>query len=194
MARFVELMLAAMQFQAEGLLQVADILFASPARIRKEFYRIPTYERQWFSANWAEMYRDRQQFYKRLHYLKRQGLVVKQYAKGEMQWILTKRGGKRLQEYRRIRADPFSSVHTNFSAPKGESITIIAFDIPEKERRKRGWLRMCLREMGFEPLQKSVWMGERGVPEDFMHALRERRLLGAVHIFAVTRHGTIKNA
>ncbi|MFY9462606.1 MAG: hypothetical protein WAP52_00260 [Candidatus Sungiibacteriota bacterium] len=192
MAKFVELILGVLQFQAEGLLEIGDILFALPVRIQKGFYRIPTHERQWFSASWAELYRDRQQFYKRLHYLKRQGLVVKRDAKGEKRWILTQRGAKRLREYRQLRADPFSSVNTNFSAPKGGGITIVAFDIPETERRKRGWLRISLVEMGFEPLQKSVWMAAGGVSEDFLHALRERRLLDAVHIFAVTQHGTIK--
>lgn len=192
MAKFVELMLTALQFQAEGLLEIADLFFASPERIRKEFYRIPTYERHWFSANWAEAYRNRQQFYKRLHYLKLQGLVVKRNAnKGASRWMLTKHGKDRLDEYRQSRADPFSASHIHFPAPQGDGITVVAFDIPEKERRKRDWIRRCLVEMDFEMLQKSVWVARGGVHEDFAQALRERKLLNAVHIFGVTRQGTI---
>lgn len=191
MAKFVELMLTALQFQAEGLLEIADLFFASPERIRKEFYRIPTYERRWFSTNWAEAYRDRQHFYKRLHYLKRQGLVVKRGVKGASQWMLTKHGRDRLRGYRQSRADPFSSSHVAFPKVRGAGITIVSFDIPERERRKRDWIRRCLVEMDFAMLQKSVWAARGGVHEDFTHALRERKLLDAVHIFAVTRQGTI---
>ena len=192
MAKFVELVLAALQFQTEGALTIAELLLASPESIRKRFYRIPTHERQWFSTNWAEAYRNRQQFYKRLHYLKHEGLVIKRSGKDAMQWMLTRRGKERLREYRQSRTDLFSSAHIHFPKPEGDGVAIVAFDIPEKERRKRDWIRQCLVEMDFEPLQKSVWMAHGGVHEDFIHALRERKLLDAVHIFAVTRRGTIR--
>jgi len=194
MAKFVELMLTALQFQAEGLLEIGDILFVMPARIQKGTDRIPTYKRQWFTTNWAAAYRDRKQFYDRLHYLKKQGLVIKRGAAGASRWVLTKQGRDRLRAYQQSRADPFSSSHISFPASQGGGLTIVSFDIPEKERRKRDWIRRCLVEMDFVPLQKSVWVAQGGVHEDFIHALRERKLLAAVHIFAVTRQGaSMKN-
>ena len=194
MAKLVELVLAALQFQAEGLLTIADMFFASPDRIRKEFYRIPTYERRWFSADWAQAYKNRHQFHQTLQYLKRQGLVVKRGERRDAKWMLTKRGSKKLLAHRQSRADPFSVSHIHFPAPKGGDLTVVSFDIAEKERRKRDWIRRCLVEMDFELLQKSVWVARGGVSEDFICALRERDLLNAVHIFGVTRQGTIKKS
>ena len=192
MAKFVELMLTVLQFQAEGLFEIGDILFSTPAETRRWFHRIPTYQRQWFKTSWAERYRDRQQFHRTLQYLKRQGLVVKRNTEGSVRWALTKRGSGRLQQYRQSRTDPFSRSHINFEKPKGGGITIVTFDIPEKERRKRDWLRVCLAEMGFTMLQKSVWMAKGAAMEDFIHALRNRELLDYVYIFMVTRQGTVK--
>ena len=194
MAKLVELVLTALQFQAEGLLEIGDIFLALPARVQRGFYRIPTYERRWFSTDWAQAYRNKHQFHQTLQYLKRQGLVVKKGERRDAAWMLTKRGSKKLLMYRKSRADLFSSSHIRFPAPQGGDLTIISFDIPERERRKRDWIRRCLVEMDFELLQKSVWVARGGVHEDFMHALRERNLLDAVHIFAVTRQGTVKKS
>ena len=192
MANFVELMLAALQFQAEGMLELSDILFLMPVRVRWRFHRVPLRERQWFSTNWAEKYRDRQQFHRTLQYLKRQGLVVEGGKKRRMKWALTKAGNKQLKKYQQLRADPFSRAHTNFGKSKGSGITIVTFDIPEKERKKRSWLRICLIEMNFMMLQKSVWMVKGAVPDEFIHALRDRALLNYVHILGVTQQGTVQ--
>lgn len=192
MARFTELLLTALQFQAKGLLTLGEILFSSEEAMRRFFHRIPTEERSWFKENWAGLYRDRQQFYCTLNHLKRQGLVAKQRGGSSgSRWALTPRGEERNYEYRQSRRDPLSSANTAFSKPQGAGITIVAYDIPEKERRKREWIRMCLIEMECEKIQQSVWVAKGTVDEDFIHALRERDLLRNVHIFAVTKHGTV---
>lgn len=194
MAKFVELVLTALQFQAEGLLTVGDILFSSRERTRRWFYRIPTEEQRWFKENWADLYRDRQQFYRALNHLKKQGLVVAKKETTGSRWVITPHGEERSESYRQSRRDPFSSSHAAFPKPQGNGITIVAYDIPEKERRKRDWVRGCLAAMDCEQIQKSVWLARGMIDEDFVHALRERNLLGNVHIFAVTKHGTIKTS
>lgn len=191
MVKFIELVLTVLQYQAEGLLEIADVFLSTPEETRRYFHRIPTHERRWFKTNWAEAYRSRQQFHLTLNYLKRQGLVVRKGDKRKSRWFLTKQGEKRAKTYRERRADSYSSVSTNFAHVYGDGVTVVAFDIPEKERRKRDWIRMCLAEMGFQKLQKSVWVARGKVDEDFFRALRERDLLGKVHIFAVTKRGTI---
>lgn len=193
MAKFVELALALLQFQAEGLLTLADILLSTPQENRRWLGHIPTYERRWFQTDWAEMYRSRQQFYQTLNYLKRQGLVVKKKEDGKSRWTLTSSGKERAESYEKRRKDPFSRRTAVFSQPQGEGVIIVAFDIPERDRRKRDWVRVCLRGMGFEKLQQSVWVAEGRIDEEFLYALRERRLLGNVHIFAVTKQGTIRS-
>ena len=193
MAKFTEMVLAALQFQAEGLLTITDMFVSLPIEIRKGLHGIfPVYERHWFKTNWAEHYRNRQQFHKTLQHLKNQGLVARRGIKGGTLWVITKRGKERFERHRQLRADPYSSAHIDFAKPRGLGITVITFDIPEKERRKRDWLRRCLVEMGFKMLQKSVWMAQGAAEEDFIRALRERKLLACVHIFSVTRHGTIR--
>ena len=192
MAKFVELVLAALQFQAEGLLTIADILLSTPEETRRWFHRIPAYEKHWFKTDWAETYRNRQQFYRTLNHLKHQGLAAKRKVKGEPHWTLTSSGKEKVRKYEQMRKDPFSSRTITFSQSRGEGTTIVAFDIPEKERRKRDWIRMCLRGMGFEMLQQSVWVAQGSVDEEFLHALLERKLLGYLHIFAVTKQGIIR--
>ena len=191
MAKFVELVLTALQFQTEGLLEIAD-LFMTPGGVRKLPY-FPVYERQWFKTNWADAYRDRQQFYRTLHYLKKQKLVIKKKGKTKSHWVLTPHGREKIQQYRKSRLDPFSAAQTIFVKPQGGGVTIVAYDVPERERRKRDWIRMCLAEMACEKIQKSVWVARGALDQDFIQALRERNLLGRVHIFAVTKQGTINS-
>lgn len=191
MARFTELMLTALQFQTEGLLEIADMFLSAPIEMRKGLHRIPTYERHWFKTNWAEKYRNRQQFYRTLNHLKRQGLVAKKKGESGSCWALTQRGEEQNDAYRQSRRDPFSASFASFAEPTGAGVTILSYDIPEKERRKRAWVRMCLMGMGCERIQQSVWVARGAIDEDFIHALRERDLLGYIHIFVVTKHGTI---
>lgn len=191
MARFTELVLTALQFQAEGLLEIADTFLSAPAWMRKGLHNIPTHERQWFKENWADRYRNRQQFYRTLNHLKRQGLVAKKKRGNGSRWALTQRGTEQNNAYRQSRRDPFSASFTSFSRPTGVAVTIVSYDIPEKERRKRAWMRMCLVGMECEKIQQSVWMAKGTIDEDFIRALRERDLLGKTHIFAVTKQGTI---
>lgn len=194
MAKFVELLLTVLQYHTEGLLEIADVFLSTPAESGRKFHRIPAYERQWFKKNWAEMYHNRQQFYATLNNLKRQGLIRKKITKGKSNWFLTKSGREKIQKYGEFRRDPFSSASVVFPRPHGEGMTIVAFDIPEKERRKRDWIRACLTGMNFKMLQKSVWIAQGQIDEDFFRALRDRSLLDKVHIFAIAKQGTIHSA
>ncbi len=69
--------------------------------------------------------------------------------------------------------------------------TIIIFDIPEQNRKKRLYLRIELRALGFEQLQKSVWIGTGPIPEPFIRYLHELRLLSYIHIFTINARGTL---
>lgn len=72
-----------------------------------------------------------------------------------------------------------------------KKLIIIIFDIPEKERLKRDWLRYQLETMGFQRLQNSVWCGEILLPKDFMEDLEHYDILPYVHIFDVNKQGTL---
>lgn len=62
---------------------------------------------------------------------------------------------------------------------------IIIFDIPEKKKRYRDWLRMELVGFGFTLIQKSVWLGP-GLPQEFIEYLNEAGILKFVRFFRAT--------
>ncbi len=69
---------------------------------------------------------------------------------------------------------------------------IVAFDIPERERKKRDTIRAELVTYNFKQLQKSVWIGYNPLPEDFTELLNGLHLRDEVHIFSVLEKGTIE--
>ncbi|MCX6713910.1 MAG: hypothetical protein NTV48_02290 [Candidatus Vogelbacteria bacterium] len=60
---------------------------------------------------------------------------------------------------------------------------IAMFDIPEEIKHSRGWLRRELIYLGFEPLQKSVWIGPAPLPKEFAEVLKETKLLQYLNFF-----------
>ena len=72
------------------------------------------------------------------------------------------------------------------------SSIIISFDIPEKLRRKRNWLREVLRNLGFEMIHQSVWVGKVKIPKEFIIDLENLKILEYVEIFEISKTGTLK--
>jgi len=102
-------------------------------------------------------------------------------------WQLTKKGlgfraaiSKKEESYRKFVAD-----HGK------ERDTIVIFDVPKKKGSLRHHLRAELIDLGYELLQKSVWIGGGPLPEEFIAYLKEKDLLRSVHIFTVQKRGTI---
>ncbi|MCC6323212.1 hypothetical protein IT400_00285 [Candidatus Nomurabacteria bacterium] len=60
--------------------------------------------------------------------------------------------------------------------------TIVAFDIPEKNRKYRDWLRYELISFGFEFVQQSLWFGP-SLPKEFIEYLHKEKLLQYIKIF-----------
>lgn len=113
--------------------------------------------------------------------LKQQGLVEWRGKKRGAAWRLTREG----KEYMRKAADARAR-----SASDGIT-RIVAFDIPERERGKRDTIRAELVACDFRQLQKSVWIGECPLPQDFVRLLDDLNLAGKVHVFSVREKGTI---
>ena len=53
------------------------------------------------------------------------------------------------------------------STPKEDTRIMVLFDIPEKKRKARNWLRSQLKIWDFEMIQQSVWMGRGPLPNEF---------------------------
>lgn len=131
-------------------------------------------------------YKERQRFFNLISKLKREGFIERK----ERSWQITHLGK---DKFKKISNDSKRFI----DRPKYERVAdkvmrLIIFDIPESEKMKRNWLRDVLTNLGFRMLQKSVWLGEVKIPEDFLEDLRRLRIFQFIHIFAVYKSGTIK--
>ena len=116
--------------------------------------------------------------------LRRDGLVAKSSYRF---WKITKRGSgqaaslSKYQAYQKFKAD------NRTRRPN----TIITFDVPELQRKKRDYLRLELAMMGYVPIQKSVWIGHSPLPKEFFCYVRELQLARHLHIFTIKDYGTL---
>ncbi len=116
--------------------------------------------------------------------LKDQGLVANP-SRGV--WQATK---KAIGIYATVRGKEKS--YEKFVAEHGKKRdTIVIFDVPKKKGSLRHRLRAELVELGYELLQKSVWIGGGPLPEGFMNFLKSADLLATVHIFRIEKRGTV---
>lgn len=117
-----------------------------------------------------------------LSQLRKDGFVERRGAKSKAIWRTTTKGRRLLS--------------TIASQPKRPAIDgimrIVSFDIPERERKKRRWVREILLECGYRPLQKSVWIGYAPLPEDFFEDADLLSLRECIHIFSINQPGTIR--
>lgn len=80
-----------------------------------------------------------------------------------------------------------------YESDKGDhSPIIISFDIPEKFKKKRNWLREVIQNLGFEMVHKSVWLGKTKIPKQLIFDLQEMNILEFVEIFEVSKSGTLQ--
>lgn len=125
-----------------------------------------------------------QQFRQACARLERDGLLLKE-ARGK--WRIAARGKTAIKKI----ITTISRRTTYPQPPTGLASTIVIFDIPEKERDKRTLVRAELRALEFKPLQKSVWMGNMGLPKTCLSYFRTIEALPYIHVFSINRHGTI---
>ena len=134
--------------------------------------------------------REQREFYDLLYRLKRDGFIAGKQAGNKNLWLRTAKGGKKVDTLENY----FAKTHPRkkYEKENDSEIKIIAFDIPEKYRRKRWWLRGAVKSMGFTMLQKSVWVGKCKLPRDFIEDVKLMGLLPHVEILAVTKTGSLK--
>lgn len=69
--------------------------------------------------------------------------------------------------------------------PVGDTKVLVLFDIPEKKRKTRNWLRLQLKLWDFEMLQQSVWLGRGPLPKEFTDRLNSLDISKCVKIFKI---------
>jgi hypothetical protein len=131
----------------------------------------------------------RQRLSKMLCKLERDGLIEKnEHGRA----ALTLKGKKKLFLLRKkLKAHQLPDPR-GYATRNTQTTTVVVFDIPETERRKRMWVRAVLMRLGYTMAQKSVWMGRGAIPVAFVRDLADQRIDAYVQIFAVTKKGTLR--
>ena len=125
----------------------------------------PQYAKKYGYSN---LYKNR--YYNSLHYLKRKGLVKK--AENGI-YCLTEEGEK---EAFFAYLNGESSIYKPKDQKWDKKWRIIFFDIPEKKRHYRDYLRTLIRTVGFKEFQKSIWIYPYPVPKFLKDLLFEEEI------------------
>ena len=136
--------------------------------------RKPLIDPQWI--------KDKQRFYNMLSKLRRDELIEKK-ADG---WVVTAMGKLKLASYRK------RPPNRGYIKKQDNLLKIVIFDIPEKFRHKRAWLRGQLSSLGFKMIQQSVWAGKVEIPHEFITDLKDLEMINYVDIFEVTKTGSLR--
>ncbi|HEV7424037.1 MAG TPA: hypothetical protein VGO21_02485 [Candidatus Paceibacterota bacterium] len=96
-------------------------------------------------------------------------------------WSITKKGRKLLKNNRLLDyiESPFKE-----NAP---STMIISFDIPEKDRILRNWLRSQLKIFNYKMLHQSLWIGPGPLPSSFIKRLEDLNIRKNIKTFKITK-------
>lgn len=168
-------------------LELLDLFFGAHQRSYKSALGIVDYKRIKKQTQREIELEEMQVFYTLLNKLKRERLVVKKQSKMGSLWNITKWGIQKLNFLQKQ-----NQKQLKYPIESEKKFKIIAFDIPETEKRKRAWLRGALKFLDFKMLQKSVWIGKNKLPEDFLLDLRDGGIMKYIHILEIGARGTVK--
>ena len=121
-----------------------------------------------------------------LYYLKKDGLV-----KNENAFLsLTEKGLEKLKKFGK---SLFLNIKTDYSDQKIKNSVFVMFifDVPEWMKEKREWLRVVLKSLDFEMVQKSVWLGDNKLPLEFIKQVKDLGLAPYIKIFSVAKEGNL---
>ena len=113
--------------------------------------------------------------------LRQDGLVVKSKNSGRFLWALSAKAKNRVVELK----FPIEPVKPD-GIPR-----LVMYDIPENQKNKRYELRTNLVSLGYQQLQKSVWLGYAPLPEEFMRLIKNYGLGDKVQIVSIDKKGTV---
>ena len=114
-----------------------------------------------------------------LHRLKKQGLI----ERDDLWWHITEKGKVYLQKKLARLLPPHSTQDEAMTSVSKSKNMIIIFDIPEKLRKKRDWLREELTCLGFTMMQKSVWFGPSPLPKSFAKHTQDMNIIQFLKFF-----------
>jgi DNA-binding PadR family transcriptional regulator len=135
----------------------------------------------------------RQKYYNLIYKLKTSGLIEEKERDNKKFFNLTKKGKEKLFSLKENNKKKLPNASYPQSKEDNAKFVVVIFDIPERERRKRGWLRAALNNLGLKMIQKSVWIGKARIPKEFLKDLFKLKLIDYVEIFEISKTGSLKN-
>jgi len=143
-----------------------------------------------------EIKKEYDRFYSMVRRLEKDGLIEKKGKEKNKEkkkfFVITQKGKEKIGFLRNVKKKMGSLPSSDYEGRKSSRVTIVMFDIPEKEKNKRAWLRSVLGRMEFEMIQKSVWMGKVTLPKEFLNDLKDLKLIDFIEIFEITKTGSLK--
>ncbi len=136
--------------------------------------------------------KSKNKYYSYIYRLKKDGLIEEKIHNNKKFFALTSLGKNKLKILKNKRKEKMSLA--NYHKENSDKSTIVIFDIPEKEKEKRKWLRSVLKNLGFQMIQKSVWLGKVKIPQQFIEDLNHLEIINYVEIFEITKAGSLKQS
>lgn len=164
---------------------------ASQSEINRKFYENNS-RRINRDNNRNKLIQDKACYYATLNSLQSDNLIEKRRIGRKLQIKITELGKNRLKIFKTKNSLNLPTKNKNIDKSGNKDFIIVAFDIPEKDRWKRSWLRAALLDMEMKPIQKSVWAGKTAVFKEFIDDLRTLELINCVEIFSINKSGTLK--
>lgn len=79
-----------------------------------------------------------------------------------------------------------NSIMKNVFPIKTEKV-LISFDVPEKKKKNRDWLRNQIKYWDFKMIHKSLWLGYGSLPHEFNDRLRQLGIYENVRVFRIRK-------
>jgi len=114
-----------------------------------------------------------------LSYLKQQGYIKIPEGRSISYLRLTKKGKQKAVEGR--------AKAREWPPRKDGKMIMLMYDIPKRKRQVRHAFRDTLEFLGYQMLQKSVWVSSKEVLEETERAVREYGLDGCVNLFVIEK-------
>ncbi|MFH1200856.1 MAG: hypothetical protein V1484_00805 [bacterium] len=96
-------------------------------------------------------------------------------------WSMTNKGK------RRTKSVPLLDYMMSPFSENSPVSMIISFDIPERNRATRHWLRNQIKIFGYKMLQQSLWIGPSPLPSSFLKRLEDLDIRKNIKTFKITK-------
>lgn len=135
------------------------------------------YENRRWMEEFLEDKNKRQKIHSALANLKRRGYLQKQKFEKSYGFILTPKAQKKIFSLQ-------LKIQKREKFPHNEQLMIF-FDIPERFKYKREMLRNKLKDLGFDQLQKSIWITSNNVTKDIWSIVKDFDIENGVQMLKV---------